>query len=106
MNHDPLTISAKRRSLLKALAEFISMASIDIRKEAINRLVREACIQHKVPLPAIVPLKQTSSLRVIALLLKGESQIAISKEIGISPQRVFQLKKEAEKAGLVFPFSI
>src|ERR1700674_3648981 len=95
--------SAKRR---KAIAEHILTFELDNRREAMKNAetlfnvsrttIVAACSTHKVELPNPVCGKQLSCLRVIFLLLKGDKRMySISREMGISSFRVYELKQQA-----------
>jgi hypothetical protein len=66
--------------------------------------VRGACREHGVNLPRkFSPVMAMSSLEIIAELQAGRRGTDIAKERGISRQRVDQIRRQAEQAGLVPP---
>lgn len=90
----------ERRIRRKAIAETVKKgAAIDetaYRFKVSEQTVRASCKEFSVALPSRV---KRTHLSVVSKLLKGQSEVSISEELGVSTQYVNAVKMRARNAG-------
>ncbi|MBC7855578.1 MAG: hypothetical protein IAF94_19280 [Pirellulaceae bacterium] len=96
-----IALRASRAEELRPLAEAVlngqSISEIALAFGVNCYDVRAACSEHHVHIPRD---KKVGALRILAGIIAGKETSAISQELGISRQRVEQVKNLAERAGV------
>lgn len=92
----------RRRAIAKAAQSGADISQLSRDYGVSASQVRLACLEHKVTPPSHhlkIPRAQ-KSLLIVAALLRGERPVELAEEFGTSRQRIHQIKKDAENAGV------
>ncbi len=100
----------QRKKRRKSIAEFCQKQqgySQDILARAAKHynvsvhLVYSACREHEVDIPKLNQNTYPKTFQILKCLLDGEKQTDIAAKFKVKQQRISQIKKEAEQAGIL-----